>query len=367
MKITKSKRMDLRFTEFSKRCREIRVIMNQVIAPLSREAICITAESYQKSRDYCETHGLPESALFEACFQSPPFSLPDPLWLTYIHGHIRPVDIAWLQGNPYLQRFSGHPFPAVALDGILLSETASEPHSMQILNTGYQPDQGVTLDIGYYPGSFRFPVLSENGKVWMSIVPSELYTMEQSIHQAQGNVLVFGCGLAYYAYMVSQKPEVNAVTVVERNSKVIEAYKKHLAPVLGNPKKITIIQADAFEYLDTIEPGSSGYDFAFADIWQSAEDGVSLYLAFVKREKEHPEITFSYWIESMLLGSLCQTAGLALLSQYEGTAYYVSDPDIQRFIEQLLFIDEEMTRPEHLDYWIHPNTIKDIIRILPFK
>ena len=39
----------------------------------------------------------------------------------------------------------------------------------------------------------------------MTITPDEIETMKEAVDQAFGNVLTFGLGLGYYAYMVSEK------------------------------------------------------------------------------------------------------------------------------------------------------------------
>ena len=65
---------------------------------------------------------------------------------------------------------------------------------------------------------------------------------------AFGNVLTFGLGLGYYAYMVSEKESVESVTIVEMNEDVIQLFKKYVLPQFKNAEKIKIIKADAFEY-----------------------------------------------------------------------------------------------------------------------
>ena len=42
----------------------------------------------------------------------------------------------------------------------------------------------------------------------MSLKPNEIETMEQPIENANGNILVYGLGLGYFAFMASQKNSV---------------------------------------------------------------------------------------------------------------------------------------------------------------
>ena len=60
----------------------------------------------------------------------------------------------------------------------------------------------------------------------MLITPNEIETMKKSISEATGNVLTYGLGLGYYAYMVSMKENVESVTIVEKDKEIIDLFKK---------------------------------------------------------------------------------------------------------------------------------------------
>ena len=60
-----------------------------------------------------------------------------------------------------------------------------------------------------------FPALLENDRIWMTITPNEIETMKEPVDGAFGNVLTYGLGLGYYAYMVSEKENVETVTIVD--------------------------------------------------------------------------------------------------------------------------------------------------------
>lgn len=62
--------------------------------------------------------------------------------------------------------------------------------------------------VGAFDYDFYYPMLKENGSVWMSITPNEIFTMEKDIEQASGRVLTLGCGMGYFAYMAARKEEV---------------------------------------------------------------------------------------------------------------------------------------------------------------
>ena len=93
-----------------------------------------------------------------------------------------------------------------------------------------------------------FPAILENDRIWMTITPNEIETMKEAVDGAFGHVLTFGLGLGYYAYMVSEKDNVESITIVEINEDVIHLFNKYVLPQFKNARKIKIIKADAFEY-----------------------------------------------------------------------------------------------------------------------
>ena len=68
--------------------------------------------------------------------------------------------------------------------------------------------------IGYFTEEFSFPTVFEDGVEWMAIKPNEIETMKPHIEKMSGDVCVFGLGIGYFAYMVSEKKDVKSVTVV---------------------------------------------------------------------------------------------------------------------------------------------------------
>ena len=58
--------------------------------------------------------------------------------------------------------------------------------------------------LGFFPNGFSFPAILENGNEWMTLTPVDLDTCDEAIAESKGNVVTFGLGLGYYAYMVVQ-------------------------------------------------------------------------------------------------------------------------------------------------------------------
>ena len=162
--------------------------------------------------------------------------------------------------------------------------------------------------IGFFTQNFRAPIVEENGREWMTVTPSEINTMTADIRAASGKVAVFGLGLGYYAFMVSEKQDVSEVVVIEREESVISLFKEFILPQFPNAQKVTVVQADAFEYAASM--GDYHFDWAYVDIWHDVLDGVNMYLRMKHLEHHSPATRFLYWIEPSMLAWL---RGMALM------------------------------------------------------
>lgn len=155
----------------------------------------------------------------------------------------------------------------------------------------------------FFKESFHFPAVLESGNEWMTLTPVDIDTCDEAIEAAHGKVITFGLGLGYYAYMVSEKPEVTSVTVVERSEKVIELFNRHILPQFPNKDKVKIVCSDAFLYAENLMPKEK-YDLAFVDTWRDASDGAPMYKKMKALEHLSPDTEFMYWIENFLISRL---------------------------------------------------------------
>ena len=211
--------------------------------------------------------------------------------------------------------------------------------------------------IGVFDHRFKFPCLKENHEAWMSVTPNEIYTMQKPIEEAAGNVLTLGLGIGYYAYMVSQKPDVSHVTIIEKEPAVIKLFETVILPQFEHKEKITVIQADAMEYMEALEDGQ--FDYCFADIWIGCYDYIP-YLTLKKICKKFESIKMSYWIEDSIVQCLTGYVFTIILQEL-----YKSDnldkpkpvPDnpkdafIMQYLEDLLK-DAEIKKADQLDYYL---------------
>lgn len=159
------------------------------------------------------------------------------------------------------------------------------------------------INLGFFTKQFDFPTVFENGVEWMAIKPNEIETMKPHIEKMQGNVAVFGLGIGYFAYMISEKNEVSKITIIERDESVIKLFEKHILPQFANKQKISIIKCDAFDFVKN-QMKNYSFDCAFVDLWHDVSDGVDMYLQMKKLEKYSSKTKFSYWIEKSILSNI---------------------------------------------------------------
>lgn len=151
--------------------------------------------------------------------------------------------------NPYLKNIK---FPDTATRHWKFTHYSYRPYEAFICN-----DIDIDIDknlrevpqIGFFRERFAYPAVEQDGREWMAVKPSEIETMREPIEEATGKVVTFGLGLGYFAYMVSEKPDVTSLDIVERSEEAIALFEEHILPQFPNKGKIRIIRCDAFEFL----------------------------------------------------------------------------------------------------------------------
>ncbi|MBE6602424.1 MAG: hypothetical protein E7637_07995 [Ruminococcaceae bacterium] len=204
------------------------------------------------------------------------------------------------QNDPYCRAVR---FPSVKSGAWELKESSYAPYEPFICDHLLCTDDLREIpQIGYFEEEFRFPAVLENGIEWMTVTPLEIETMCEPISHARGRVLTLGLGLGYYAFSAAQRECVSSVTVVERDPRIIALFNEHLLPQFPHREKITVIEADAIAYLQELP--QTAFDSIFVDLWRDQSDGLELYLAICRIEKQRGLRNVDYWIESTLLSSL---------------------------------------------------------------
>ena len=221
--------------------------------------------------------------------------------------------------------------------------------------------------IGCFDKDFYFPAINEGNDAWMSVTPNEIITMNGPVSQASGRVLTLGLGMGYYAYMVSLKDDVSSVTIIEREDDVIELFEKYILPQFSHKEKINIIKADAVEYMKNLPDGE--YDYCFADIWQGMDDIASYFLVKEACRRRFSKMKMSYWIEDVYINALLSSVYFDIsLSFYKEAG--IPLPNIGNLGEAAkrqydyvhrLLDNEEIKKPEHIDYYMTPGTLLRMI------
>lgn len=273
-----------------------------------------------------------------------------------------------LNDNPYIKNIDFSDYESGDFE---LGYENYKPFELQVYDVPKQIEK-IFVDIpriGCFIEEFRYPSIYQKSikRVWMSITPNEIFTMEDHIKRARGNVLTLGCGMGYFAYMASLKNEVSSVTIIEREESVIELFESVILPQFEYKDKIKVIKADAIEYMKNLEDGV--FDYCFADIWISVED-VEPYFAIKQIGKIFKKTEISYWIEESFALYLEAFVYMELEKGYMRAKrisipempYVISPAEkrIQNYIERL-FENEVISKPEHMDYYLNPNNLIDII------
>jgi hypothetical protein len=126
---------------------------------------------------------------------------------------------------------------------------------------------------GYWGEAYRIAgaaILSGPGVAgrasWMSMTPSEIQSQEIGLGAARGHTVVVGLGMGWLAANVALRPEVEHVTVVERDPDVralIEAAGVFAQLPAAAREKLEVVAADALSWRP-----SSPVDTLQADIWE---------------------------------------------------------------------------------------------------
>jgi hypothetical protein len=122
---------------------------------------------------------------------------------------------------------------------------------------------------GYWSGAVLvqgLAALLRDGETWMSMTPYEVESQEIGVRLSHGHVLIHGLGMGWSALACALRPEVTAVTVVERDPDVIAIYETlGVANQLfdADRAKIRIVEGDAFDFR-----AASRVDLMMPDIWR---------------------------------------------------------------------------------------------------
>jgi len=192
--------------------------------------------------------------------------------------------------------------------------------------------------LGLFKKEYPYLSLIDKEGIWMCVTPNEINTMQPYINKATGNVITFGLGLGYFAFMVSIKKEVKKVTVIEMDQKIIDIFNKNILPYFPNQEKIEIIKDEAIHYLDNHEMNK--YDFIYYDLWHNPNDALPIYMKLKNKEKKKSY----YWLEESII-ALLRRYMITLIEEqlkgYKEEAYKTITNEDDRIISKLYYATKE--------------------------
>lgn len=149
---------------------------------------------------------------------------------------------------------------------------------------------------------FDYPVITKKTdsgeKLIRAVTPFTICSIEDYITKSLGDVLVLGCGLGYYTYQISMKKTVKSVTIVEKDKNIIDLFENAILPQFKNAKKINIINADPFDYINKLEDAK--YRHCFVDIWDDDND-IESYFKMKALCKRFKKTKFFFYLEENFL------------------------------------------------------------------
>ena len=264
----------------------------------------------------------------------------------YIADIITQLDIIKYLNNPYYQLFKDLNVKDKDYELVIDKYVPYELFAYQDMST-FVDSYIEKNSIGYFVDDYPFLALNKNGITWMSVTPNEIETMEASINEVKGDVVVFGLGLGYFAFMSSLKPEVKSVTIIENDKNVISLFNKYIYPKFPNKEKIEIKCIDALDYIKL----PINKDYAFVDLWHDPYDGLELFLKF-KAIENKSNCKILYWLESSFYLLLRRCMFSLIAEQLEGfndSNYKISKNVNDNIINQYYFATKNLTISSKVD------------------
>lgn len=290
-------------------------------------------------------------------------------FMNWIAAESKVFDAAEFNKNPYIKNID---FSNRSNGDYELRYHDFSPYELDIYNIPKRIAE-LCVDIprvSCFTEEFKYPVIFQKSidSTWMSVSPNEVFTMEKPIKNAKGKVLTLGCGMGYFAYMASIKEEVESITIVELEQSVIDLFEQCILPQFENKDKITIVKADAVEYLRNVEDGV--FDYCFADIWIGIED-IAPYFAVKEIGRKLRKTKIDYWIEESFAILLSSNVWIEIMKAFseankmeiptfDESIFSALDKRKENYIHRLLS-GVEISRPEHIDYYMNPQNIISLI------
>lgn len=188
---------------------------------------------------------------------------------------------------------------------------------VEFKDSRYENSFDMAVGMGYYSENVKVPVLRENDDIWMSPTLTEIRSIQKHIDRSKGHVCTIGLGIGYFVYMTGLKDEVNTITVIEKNSKIIDIFKEYILPQFPEhiKNKIEIIQGDLFDYYN--KEFLDKFDYVFIDTWKDNTDGLdNFYIPMMERML--PQGNVGFWIEQDIISPVKYLLFVSIILESRG-------------------------------------------------
>ena len=200
-------------------------------------------------------------------------------------------------------------------------------------------------------------ILSENETEWMLDAPSEMATNDPYARKAHGKTITFGLGIGYFLFMALRNPDVSHITVIERDAETIERFREVLLTLFPDQDRFDIQCEDAFSVWN--KEVLSAYDYLYADIWQSSEDGLFLMRKLLKQYVPPLEAA-DFWIEDSCVVPLRTLIFLHYEELLSGKPALVH-PDYAPLMEDVRSyfesVSDTVSDPDRLKYMLYDRRV----------
>ena len=281
-----------------------------------------------------------------------------------VQSSIRFQSLQAYQTNPYLKAVKPNEKTQGSWQLCYSTYHPYQPFLLGDIVMGEAPFFSEQTPVGFDTQPFSYLEIKQHDSTWMSVTPFEIETMKKPLALLEGHVVTLGLGLGYIAFMASIKPNVKSVTIVEKDEKVISLFKDNIFPFFPHPEKITIVHQDAFDFL---KKPHTDVDHLFVDIYQTADDGLPLYLTIKGYESLWTNTTFSYWLEQSILGKYRRYMMFYLFeldrmnNEVDWTSY---DKTVQIFLKHLHQItkDIDLSTAEDVQHYLSSSSISSFVK-----
>jgi spermidine synthase len=118
-----------------------------------------------------------------------------------------------------------------------------------------------------YSGKDYYHIIRYNNKTLMSNDPFEVMTNQIFFEKSKGDILIFGLGLGWIIFPILDRDDIKSITVVEKNTEIIE-FVGDILSKKDVKNKLNIIEGDVYDYYNHLD---KKFDFIYFDTYDTPD------------------------------------------------------------------------------------------------